>query len=706
MDLIGQSRLHYDIIEKLGEGGMGIVYKAFDNKLKREVAIKFLPWSVTSEKDIRTRFHIEAQAVATLNHPNIATIYAIEELTNAIGQEELFFVMEFIDGIELRQLIRGKQLELTEVSNIAVQVGDGLVAAHEKGITHRDIKPANIMITSRGLIKLMDFGLAKIGDGMQLTRANTTLGTVAYMSPEQALGETADLRSDVWAFGVVLYEMLTGKLPFIGKNTYELMNAIIHEKHTPLKDLGLDIPDELNSIVERALRKDPKLRYQSADGLSQDLHAFVERLDKTQRAKIKSVRVEDTVGPTDFTSYHEDTPSGSQRLKDSSSIIKIIAQKPVFFTTSLVAVVAVIALAWFIPRIGTGSMSKSNPDSVAVDSSTLTTIPPLPVEPLPTAPSDEEQESVEQESDDEEVADREQQTIQETVRPPPANPVVTNPDPAPDEEAERTLALRRQAQDARQAMLDQEAALSGSQELLQRLSSYSTATNRKSTAERLYNAGDYAQAGRAYAEAEALFVTLQNERTELLKSDAEQQQRRMADARAQISGNHPDVEEYTRAVALQREAEQSFASQDYLRASQLFEESAQGFTRAAEAIAALQGEIARKLTLYTEQLKGRIQQAIEDKNITELNTLLALSSEDLNSWETIFSAFNDLQLRFRNEKTTEIRFDRYLIEFDTSLNYKDNTNRSRSRDFMINGTLEYLNAEWQAQPLKIDADTP
>ena len=209
--MIGKTILHYKIIEKLGEGGMGVVYLAEDTKLDRQVAIKFLPPHISANSDEHKRFEIEAKAAAALNHPNIATIHAIEEVDN-----ELFIVMEYIPGKELKEEVRSKKLEVGKVLEIALQIAEGLQAAHEKGIVHRDIKSSNIMINEKGQVKIMDFGLAKIRGGAEITKEQSTLGTVAYMSPEQTRGEETDHRSDIWSYGVVLYEMVTGQLPFKG----------------------------------------------------------------------------------------------------------------------------------------------------------------------------------------------------------------------------------------------------------------------------------------------------------------------------------------------------------------------------------------------------------------------------------------------------------------------------------------------------------
>jgi len=275
--LIGKTILHYKIIEKLGEGGMGVAYKAEDTKLKREVAIKFLPRQIAASDEERARFKIEAQAAAALNHPNIATIHAIEEQDN-----ELFIVMEYIDGRELREIIhtplspssrgelKGGVLSINEIINYAIQIAAGLQAAHEKGVVHRDIKSANIMITDKGQVKIMDFGLAKVSGGAQFTKVGTTLGTAAYMSPEQARGEEVDQPADIWSFGVVLYEMLTGKLPFKGDYEQAVIYAILHEEPQPVADLRGNVSSELAQIITRTLEKEADTRYQKMADLIVD----------------------------------------------------------------------------------------------------------------------------------------------------------------------------------------------------------------------------------------------------------------------------------------------------------------------------------------------------------------------------------------------------------------------------------------------------
>jgi serine/threonine-protein kinase len=269
--MIGQMISHYRILEKLGEGGMGVVYKAEDTKLKRFVAIKFLPRHIAAHDEERQRFVLEAQAAAALNHPNITTIHAIEECG-----DELFIVLEFIEGKTLRDMVRScqqasKLLSIDEAISYAVQIAGGLQAAHEKGIIHRDIKTANIMITDKGQAKIMDFGLAKIGQGSLLTKAGQTVGTIAYMSPEQARGDELDCRTDIWSFGVVLYEMLTGQLPFKAYYEQAVIYSILHEAPEPVAKLNPQAPEHLASLVEKALQKNPDDRYQQMADLLLDL---------------------------------------------------------------------------------------------------------------------------------------------------------------------------------------------------------------------------------------------------------------------------------------------------------------------------------------------------------------------------------------------------------------------------------------------------
>jgi len=258
----------FRIIDEIGRGGMGIVYKAEDLKLKRAVALKFLPPHLMGSPELKERFLVEAQAAAALDHPNICTIYEFDQ-----SDDRAFISMAFIEGRSLRKMIDSGPLELEEALKIAAQVAEGLQEAHGKGIVHRDIKSANIMVTPRGQAKVMDFGLARVAGATRVTREGTTMGTVSYMSPEQARGEIVDHRTDIWSFGVVLYEMLGGGLPFEGDQAQAIIYAILKEKPRPLTGLRPGLPPAIEQVVFKALEKDPDKRYQRFEDLLDDLRA-------------------------------------------------------------------------------------------------------------------------------------------------------------------------------------------------------------------------------------------------------------------------------------------------------------------------------------------------------------------------------------------------------------------------------------------------
>jgi serine/threonine protein kinase/tetratricopeptide (TPR) repeat protein len=286
--MIGQTISHYRILGKLGGGGMGVVYEAEDLKLGRHVALKFIPENLTGDPKSLERFEREARAASQLNHPNICTIHGIED-----NSGHPFIVMEKLEGQSLKQRIAGQAMETDKVLDVAVQVADALVASHSKGIVHRDIKPANIFLTPSGQVKVLDFGLAKLvnhigteddGDN-SLTAVGVIPGTAVYMSPEQARSETIDARSDLFSFGVVVYEMSTGKKPFTGNNSLVTLDAVLHHKPVPPRDLNPKLPAELEGIIGKAMEKDRRQRYQSAEEMKSDLQLLKR---ETESGMVKS----------------------------------------------------------------------------------------------------------------------------------------------------------------------------------------------------------------------------------------------------------------------------------------------------------------------------------------------------------------------------------------------------------------------------------
>jgi serine/threonine protein kinase len=261
--MIGKTISHYRIIEKIGAGGMGVVFKAEDTSLRRTVALKFLPPVFSMDQTAKQRFIHEARAASSLDHPNICTIFEIDET----GDGQSFIAMAYYEGESLKEKIENGPLDSAQAVNILTQILHGLERAHETGIVHRDIKPANIMITGRGEAKILDFGLAKLANQTALTQSGSTLGTMAYMSPEQIHGKKADRQSDIWACGVVMYEMLTGSNPFVGEFEQAIMYSILNEKPTPVDNL----PDGLWQIIEKSLDKDIELRYQNVTSILQDI---------------------------------------------------------------------------------------------------------------------------------------------------------------------------------------------------------------------------------------------------------------------------------------------------------------------------------------------------------------------------------------------------------------------------------------------------
>ena len=339
--MIGSQINQYKILDQLGEGGMGIVYLAEDTRLHRKAALKFISGPTQATVEERKRFNREAQAAARLNHPNICTVYELGE-----NEDQAFIALEYVEGETLKERMRRGNISNEEIRNLLEQIAEGLHAAHEQGVIHRDVKPANIMITGRGHVKIMDFGIAKVSEvETELTRANSTIGTIAYMSPEQARGDKVDHRTDIWALGVILYELTTGKRPFSGAFREAVMYAMMHEQVPAASTINPGIPKDVEHIINKCLQRERDERY----GSLKELLVYLKGEVLVAKGSSATELPEYSIGreqPTTIRPYVTDTETGSIWTTFSTWTQIIYKRRPLLSGVMLVMLFVTMTLAF------------------------------------------------------------------------------------------------------------------------------------------------------------------------------------------------------------------------------------------------------------------------------------------------------------------------------------------------------------------------
>jgi len=654
--MIGKTIAQYEITEKLGEGGMGVVYKARDIKLDRHVALKFIPPHLGDNPEQNLRFMQEAQAASSLDHPNVCTVFDI----NTTDDNRLYICMAYYEGETLRTKLLAGAIPVDEALDIAVQVARGLARAHEASITHRDVKPANIIVTPRSEVKIVDFGVAKLAQGTGLTRTGTTVGTVSYMSPEQARGDRVDHRTDIWALGVILYQMFTGELPFKGDFENAVVYFILNEDPKPLRELQPDLPDELIRIVDRAMKKDVDDRYQSMDEILADL--------ETARGET----------PTRIAAARR----GGRRRRRWPVVAGGIA---------MVAVVAVAATWWLAkpggaePGRPAAEQARAMLAQVEQEAEQQNALDFAPGETQTAREIQDDAERSFQSGDyttaqllfdrsravyervlvtatatralaetDGGVAATEPaatEMARDTQAPPPTKVV---PAPPPERTSRTDAAASAQLhrmEDARSAAITAEATLYARNE-------YDKAETRAAFGSRQMEAGDYVSAVAAFLDAEAEFRASAS----AAKAQKSQIEDRVAELRARVEkrrialDSHRGMELYAQAIEFERDAQEK-ESHDPTGALAAYQLSLERLESAATQRSRDDRELRELVAAY--------ENALEGEDIARMRNLHdSLSRDDEETWRTFFSAVNDLDAEMLVE---EIAFDGDRATVDVSV---------------------------------------